>query len=119
MLNNNLRLQDIVARTSGVSLKDTVKVLRGLDMVLASLGHSQLDSEMIETSVTLTRLLKESANVSGVSMPLHTKPRAEQVKACNQAYKAVTSLHGIEELQSLHTLDEDADPYVDYAEDGN
>jgi|PlaIllAssembly_1097288.scaffolds.fasta_scaffold541237_2 hypothetical protein len=100
----NLRLQDIVARTARVNLRDTVRVLRALGMVGYVLGERNLVAR-------LNTLLTESARIGTFPAPLHSKPDALAITACDDAFDLVWDEYGDDILDSLFELS--ADPYFD------
>lgn len=80
MRTKNLRIQDIVARTSGVSLRNTVRVLRALCVVSAAEDeHGVHDS--------LLRILQESAQHDGDSSPLNERPGFINTEATESSYE--------------------------------
>ena len=76
----HLRIQDIVARTAGVSLRDTVKCLRSLSMVSRQLGEEYLANE-------LDLILTKSAEVNGHISKLQDLPGTLNSQACDKANK--------------------------------
>lgn len=74
----HLRMQDVVARTAGVSLRDTVKCLRSLSMVSRLLGEEALAHE-------LDQVLIKSAEVNGHISKLQDRPGTLNSQACDKA----------------------------------
>lgn len=103
-----LRLQDLVARASGTSLKTAVKVLRALPLVLDFLNKQGAANDIDE-------LLLSSAYTDDKPSPLHTYPGKKEVDACNLAYHSfIENITSIDELTRIHTLTDD--PYFAEAE---
>lgn len=101
------RLQDITAKTAGVNLRDTVRVLRALVIILA------LD-EQDDLATTLSELLAESARLALAPAPLHSKPGQREIDACNEMFERLLELPQarqiLAEIRSLET-----DPYIGMA----
>lgn len=75
---DHLRIQDIVARNAGVSLRDSVKCLRSLSTLSRLIGEERLADE-------LDRVLMRSAEVNGHISKLQDHPGALNSKACDVA----------------------------------
>lgn len=75
---DNLRIQDIVARTAGTSLRDTVKCLRALSSTARVLGEERLAAE-------LDAVLLNSAQVNGHIARLQEHPGIMNSRACDEA----------------------------------
>lgn len=75
---DHLRIQDIVARTAGVSLRDTVKCLRSLSTVSRLIGDDRLADE-------LDSILMRSAEVNGHISKLQDRPGKLNSQACDEA----------------------------------
>lgn len=101
-LKEEARIQDIVARTAGISLRDTVRVLRSLVLVLDILDEK-------EAEAGLNRLLYRSATFGKYPALLHSKPDALAVNACNDFAVALREEFGNEVLGRLFNLTDD--PY--------
>ena len=86
----HLRLQDIVARTSHVSLRDTVRVLRALALVSATFD----DVSMGKVTKGLIPLLFTGAACGGEIDVLHSKPAIKEVEACNEAFDRLVEVNG-------------------------
>lgn len=98
-----LRLQDIVARTSHVKLRDTVKVLRALMAVSATFSKRPYN----KITEGLIPLLLESATCGGEANELHSKPGAGEAEACNAAYDLLLDASGKDTLDNIFKLKED------------
>lgn len=75
---DHLRIQDIVARTAGVSLRDSVKCLRSLSTVSRVIGEDSLADE-------LDAILLRSAEANGHISKLQDLPGTLNTKACDEA----------------------------------
>lgn len=103
-LKNEVRIQDVVAKTAKVNLRETVRVLRATAIVLKILGEK-------EATAALNRLLYQGAVYDGFPAPLHSKPDAIAIDACNDVYDAIVDEVGMVNLQTLSELTRD--PYYE------
>ena len=101
----NIRLQDIVARTARVQLRDTIRVLRSLAIVAEKVYEDR------QLAGSLNALLLDSAKTGNFPAPLHSKPDALAVDACYEAYDMVEGSVGTQQLDLMIALD--SDPYFD------
>ena len=95
---NKIRIQDITARVSGVSLKNTVKILQSLVIILNHLGEKELSKQ-------LHNILVSSAQYDAHPAPLHSKPCSESVEQCEKVYKSLISQFGKAFLDDIKKLD--------------
>lgn len=102
IVRNQFRIQDIVAKSAGVNLKDTVRVMRALGLVF----------HILEERAAQGRLnwhLMNGARLSNIPAPLHSKPDQSAVDACNEFYKAMLAEYEFDQLGALKELS--VDPY--------
>lgn len=85
-MRDNLRIQDMVARTAGVSLRDTVKVLRSLYVVSRVECEDDLANE-------LQKVLVDSAEVNGYPARLQDHPGLENSKACDESHERICEVY--------------------------
>lgn len=99
-LKKHIRLQDITAKVARVNLKDTVRVLQALPMILAVLGdrgaRSRIDSWLLQ-----------SATSYGSPSPLQSKPDDTAVDACWSIYDLLVDEYGEDRLEALYELETD------------
>ena len=98
----NLRLQDLVARTARVNLRDTVRILRATAISLQTMGEKELAGG-------LNHILLESASMDNFAAPLHSKPDAKAIDACYKAYEDLHEEFGDPPLDTVASLRDD--PY--------
>lgn len=101
-LKGDIRIQDIVAKTARVNLRDTVRVLRAMAMVMDLLQEQGATSR-------INHWLYESAKMGGFPSPLHSKPDAIAIDACDDFYDLIEREYGEDLLKALFELS--ADPY--------
>ena len=94
---SEVRVQDIVAKMAGISLRDTVKVLRSLVIVLEAKGSSSAADDLVH-------LLARSAYYGDRPAVLHSKPDHGAVEACNEFYAMLVAEYGEAALQSITKL---------------
>lgn len=99
-LRGKVRLQDIVAKSTGVNLEHTVRVLNGLVMVATILGEHNLAND-------LYILLKDSARVDGFPEKLLSKPGPKDGEYCEKAYDAMWEVFGKVAMVNLKTMNID------------
>lgn len=75
----HLRVQDLVAKVAGVSLNDTVRVLRALSVVLPEMDEPGCASR-------IQKLLSYRGDVE--------KPTQAEARACTAAYLTITEKYG-------------------------
>ena len=86
VFDESLRLQDIVAKIAGVSLKSTSRVLRAVHIVYSMLDDADSDT----VADTLGEDLKGSVRRADQQfVDLVDKPDSDAVDACNAAYDSV------------------------------
>ncbi len=98
------RIQDLVARTAHISLRQTVKILRVLPVVLRAIGDEKA-AEMIEA-----HLLRGAVN-GGYASPLHSRPQSAEVENCYVIHEQIENLFGEQYLEAI--LDLTSDPYFE------
>lgn len=98
-----LRYQDATARTAGIDLKTTVRVLRALSIV-AQCNHDKRLHDAME------RILSESTANGSLICELEAKPVGEAVAACDTVFKRILKRYGWERVRALQRL-EDGCPY--------
>lgn len=103
-LRNELRIQDIVAKTARVNLRETVRVLRAAAIVLQMVGER-------DAAARLNHLLYQGATYDGFPAPLHSKPDAIAIAACDYAYDIIVDHFGDDVLDALSNLTRD--PYYE------
>jgi hypothetical protein len=103
-----LRIQDIVAKTAGVSLKNTTRVLRTLAGVLDVLEEG-------DAAATLEQYLIRSAHYDLMAAPLHSKPCQKAIVACESISDRIEDEMGREWKYAIHELYRD--PYYEVAMD--
>jgi hypothetical protein len=93
-MKTKLRIQDLIAKSSGVSLKNTVTVLQSLYLISDVLGQGKVN-QMKEFSDTLKMwLLNARLDEEGNFNSLKSYPNANQKLACYQAYRAFEQIVG-------------------------
>jgi len=101
----NIRIQDIVAKTARVNLKDTVRVLRALSMVWGVMGDkgakARLDSWLHQAT------LLEDDYVA----PLGSKPEILAIDACNAVYDSLREEYSVDDIEDLYSLE--GDPFYE------
>jgi len=103
-LYGKVRLQDIVAKSTGVNLEHTVKVLTGLVMVAEALGEHALSN-------SLHLMLKDSARVDGHSARLKSIPGFKDGNYCEDLYDVMYEIYGAEAMRNMKT--HIVDPYYE------
>lgn len=98
----HFRVQDIVARTARVNLRDTVRVLRALAILYNVLGDEQ-------GAESVNELLLHSATYGNMPGALHSKPDATAIDACDDLYELVEEEAGEVGLETIFNLSDD--PY--------
>lgn len=101
-MNTDLRIQDIVAKSSGVNLEHVVRVLMALVMVMDA-----VDEHVV--AFALRRLLRESAKSGGKPAKLLSRPGEDEIEGCEEAYDLLWEKHGEYAMRNLKTLC--TDPY--------
>lgn len=104
LTNSRFRIQDTVARTAKVNLKDTVRVLRAFAMVFHVVGEKEIEKK-------IDCWLLQSAQYDGFPSPLHSKPDTLAIKACDELFNLVLNEFGNDGLHNLYHLN--TDPYYD------
>lgn len=99
-----VRIQDIVAKSAGVNLEHTVKVLTTLVMVADALGEHALSN-------SLYLLLKDSARVDGVPAKLKSVPGIRDGNYCEDFYDVMYEVFGADAIRNLKTMW--TDPYYE------
>ena len=97
-MDNELRIQDLTARVSGINLKSTIRMLRGLALAAPYIGEPEL-------AKTLNRLLDESAYNGGEPAPLDAKPLDGAVSACEEVFDGIIKKEGWGRIRALQNLD--------------
>lgn len=95
-LKGNIRLQDITAKVARVNLKDTVRVLQALPMILAVLGDQGAKSR-------IDSWLLQSAQYG----PLQSKPDDISIDACWDMHDLLVEEYGEDRLEALYELETD------------
>jgi len=90
-----LRIQDIVAKLAKTKLKETVKVLHSLNIVLYYIYEKD------EAVDTLNQLYSEAVNNNGIIMPMYQACTDNQWDICNKAYKFLAQEYGEEYIQDI------------------
>jgi len=90
----HMRVQDIVARVAGVNLKDTVKVIRTLHLFMQALGEE--DAEAV-----LSHYIDAGSFVNGEEAPMHEKPGAGEVAACERIYALMVANVGVAAMSKI------------------
>lgn len=97
--NTEARLQDTVAKVSKMNLRDTVKVLRALSLVMMYRKSACADA--------LNKELSGSATSEGVPAPLHAKPDKDAIEACSIFYGEIVEDAGDGTIASIRNLTDD------------
>ena len=100
-----VRPQDLIARVAACDLKNTVKVLRALQLLADQFEPSG------ELKARLTAVLAQGTWQEGGAAPLHAKPDLRAAALCNEAYALVKTHHGTA-LRAIMDLRDDHDAYV-------
>jgi len=91
------RIQDTVARVSGINLKSVVRVLRALEMTARTSGHDDLAREV-------TRVLMDSTNNGGEVAALDSKPSSGASVGCDKSFDAILALHSWKRVRAIQEL---------------
>ncbi len=102
MLKDKVRIQDIVAKTSGVNLEQVVKVLLALSMAAEAMGETQI-------SDALHVLLQQSARQDDEPARLKSTPGARDVEYCEDAFDVLWVRYGQAAMRNVKKLR--VDPY--------